>query len=178
MAKKRQKSKIKLPYWLLSLLVLFVLIFSLKVLSGYIATSRDKADFKKIEQDIVAVQTELQKNSPQIPTTVRKYCHQDVEKFGGGSLNCIVEIRSNSSYLEREMLRYTKENQEAVLRAGFTQTREPNHDSLFYVGSLEKKDSKATCRLNYDSDLSSLKETEDKYYFSFRCAKKVHKFIY
>lgn len=175
MPKKKTIKVNKTLKWLIVLLVSVILLFAVSMLLDYIAISKDKATFKKAENDVITVQSELEKTNPQMKTEINKFCSQDNEKFGGGNLNCIIELRSVDSYPKEEMLLYTKNNQSAVQKSGFIQTREPDYNSLFETGSVERKDSSYNCRIYYDS---SIGPKTDKYNFVFRCVDQVQKFIY
>ncbi|OGL30381.1 hypothetical protein A3F37_00705 [Candidatus Saccharibacteria bacterium RIFCSPHIGHO2_12_FULL_41_12] len=176
--KSNKKSKSYSQSWLIKLSIFIILLIILKITVGYIATIRDKANFKKIEKDVLTVQSELQKKNPQINTVVNRYCEERKFKFDSPEKFCTVKIKSERSYSEEELLKNTQLNNDAVINSGFVQTRQPDYKNIFYTGSVEKKSNGASCRLDYDSDLSSLKEKVDKYYFSFSCTRKVHKFIY
>lgn len=180
MPKKKNKKKDKQysQTWLITLIAVIIFFIFAKMMVGLIATTRDKSNFSRIEKDILSVKTELSKTNPLMTTEIKKYCHQDNEKFGGGNLNCIVELRSNSSYAKEEMLSHTKKNQEALINAGYSQLREPDYNSLFETGSIERKGRSEACRLYYDSSNEPNIDKKDRYYLVFRCAEQVNKFIY
>ncbi len=93
MAKKKQNSSKKFSFWFLVLLTIILLVLVLKAGSGYIANTNDKSKFKKVEQGVLAVRNNLEKNRTQ-PATVDRSCQQAVEKYGGGYWVCSSGINS------------------------------------------------------------------------------------
>ncbi len=178
---KKKNKKPKKQYsqsWLVKLTIVVVLVILLKVTIGYIATARDKANFKRIEKDVLTAQSALKNINPYMNTQIKKYCHQDEEKFGGGNLNCIVELRATSSYDEEDALKSTKNNHQAIVNAGYNQIQEPNYNSLFETGSVEKKGKGEACRIYYEQSNEPKVDKKSKYTFVFKCAEQVSKFIY
>lgn len=180
MPKKKNKKKDKQysQAWLITLFALIIFVVIVRLVAGFIVTNRDKANFKKIDKDIYAIQSELKKSNPQMATSISRYCEERQFKFESPANFCTVKIKSADSFTKKDIIASTKNNHISILNAGFKEVKAPNFDSLFYTGAVEKSDIDANCAVSYDSSSEPRVDGQLKYYFSFYCSDQVYKFIY